>query len=239
MKFKKKWCDLKAIGLAQDSIYQIHSVVWQKMHVEMACFLKRSNDLECTFHSLCCIFVLLELQEPAKHLSNRSVDGLWPKKTYVWILYCDAPKGKARNGSMWQQTCHTVTSLSSLTFRCNSCHVQMYVQPILNFVFTNAPHIYAKQIPSQKSSHHETLDLIIALVCTSSYLSQAQPKRETRKNPSIIPQTRVFLPQTSHPWPTIPCRHRWIQTKMLKQKQLEMKRKLRTSAPRNTRADDS
>ena len=127
------------------------------------------ETLECTFHSLCCIFVLLELQEPAKHLSNRSVDGLWPKKTYVWILYCDAPKGKERNGSMWQQTCspHTVTSLSNLTFRCNFCHVQMYVQPILNSIFTNTSlcqHIYAKQIPSQQSSHHETLSLIMTVV---------------------------------------------------------------------------
>ena len=105
----------------------------------------------------------------------------------------------------------------------------MYVQPILNSFFTNTSlcqHIYAKQIPSQKSSHHATLNLIITLVCTSSYLSQAQPKRETT---SIIPQTRCFYTNQS-PWPTIPCRHRWIQTKMLKQNQLEMKRKLRTSS---------
>lgn len=177
-------------------------------------------------------FCPAEAARACNAFSNRSLDGLWPKKTYVWVLFCDAPKGKERNGSMWQQTWSrdTVTSLSNLTFRCNFCHFQMYVQRILNSVFTNTSlcqHIYAKQIPSQKSSHHATLNLIITLVCTSSYLSQAQ--RETRENPSIIPQTRCFYTNQS-PWPTIPwISHRWIQTKMLKQNQLEMKRKLRTS----------
>lgn len=113
---------------------------------------------------------------------------------YCLVLLQKGKKGMAACDSKPEVV--TQTSLSNLTFRCNFCHVQMYVQPIFNSMFTNTPlcqHIYAKQIPSQKSSHHETLNLITTVVCNSSYLCQAQPKRETSENPSIIPQNSVFL----------------------------------------------